>query len=126
MRRHVAYSERCAARLPYARSPSIGLRDHFRRTAQLLGDNYEEDWSEEGEEEEGNEATFETDEALLSLLTEIRKQLVNRDYRALYAVWEVYGDGDEEEDKSERPPVPSTKRAGMKVIEQLRGMLETP
>ena len=109
-----------------ARSPSIGLRDHFRRTAQLLGDNYEEDWSEEGEEEEGNEATFETDEALLSLLTEIRKQLVNRDYRALYAVWEVYGDGDEEEDKSERPPVPSTKRAGMKVFEQLRGMLETP
>lgn len=92
----------------------------------LLGDNYGEDWSEEGEEEGGNEATFETDDALLSLLTEIRKQVVNRDYRALYAVWEVYGDGDEEEDKSERPPVPSTKRAGMKVIEQLRGMLETP
>jgi len=97
----------------------------------LLGEAYEEDWSEEGEEEEGDEAAFETDDALLRLLTEIRRQLVNRDYRALYAVWEAFGYDIEEangegEDESKQPPVPSKKRVGMRVIEQLRGMLETP
>jgi hypothetical protein len=97
----------------------------------LLGEHYEEDWSEEGEEEEGDQATFETDDALLSLLTEIRKQLVNRDYRALYAVWKVYGceiEEEEGEDKDEfEPPLaPPKKRAGQKVVDQLREMLDAP
>ncbi len=88
--------------------------------ASLLEGPYEEEWEEE---EEGEETTFETDDALLQLLVEVRRQLRSRDYRALYAVWEVYGDPEAEE--SERPPAPPKKRSGTKVVAELRGMLET-
>ncbi len=93
----------------------------------LMGEQYEEDWEEE---EEGDKATFETEDALLRLLTEIRKQLMNRDYRALYAVWEVYGckgeEKNEDEEQSEPLPIPPKRRTGRKIIDQLREMLETP
>lgn len=94
----------------------------------LLGEEYAGDWDEDGEDD--SEAGFETDNALLHLLTEIRAQLIDRDYRALYAVWEVYGyevegEDEEDEDELERPPVPPKKRTGKKVVEELRGMLET-
>ena len=91
----------------------------------LLRGDYEGDW-----EDEEDATTYEPEDALLRLLTEIRKQLVDRDYRALYAVWEVYGceseKNGEDEDESEQPPVPSKQGTGQKVIDQLREMLETP
>ena len=91
---------------------------------ELLEEQYEDDCEEE---EEGDEATFEAEDALLRLLTEIRKQVMNRDYRALYAVWEVYGcEGEGGEDEFEPLPVPPKKRAGQKVIDQLSEMLDKP
>lgn len=37
------------------------------------------------------------DDSLLNLLTEIRKQLISEDYRALYMVWGKYYEGDDSE-----------------------------
>lgn len=93
--------------------------------AGLMG-YYDEEESEE--EEETDDTGYEPDDSLLSLLTHIRKQLIDGDYRSLHAVWEEYGCEDEEEDDEEfeKPPVPPEKPTGTQVVERLRNMLTTP
>ncbi|MEW6227386.1 MAG: hypothetical protein AB1700_04720 [Bacillota bacterium] len=91
----------------------------------LEEDYYEEDWEEEAEVD-GN--GYEPDDPLLNLLTQIRRQLMDGDYRALYAVWEKYGQGGEEAEPDEgadKPPVPQERPTGAWVIERLRNMLVT-
>lgn len=91
----------------------------------LMGYRGEEE--SEDEEEETDETGYQPDDSLLNLLTQIRKQLIDGDYRALYAVWEEYGCEDGEDDEEfEKPPVPPEKSTGMHVVEQLRSMLTTP
>ncbi len=76
---------------------------------------YEEELEEEAKETE--EAGYEPDDSLLNLLTQIRSQLMDGDYRALYAVWEEYGSEDEEEqdEEFENPPAPPEKPTGTQI-----------
>ncbi|MEN6520327.1 MAG: hypothetical protein ABFD46_04140 [Armatimonadota bacterium] len=62
---------------------------------------------------------------LLNLLAQVRKQLMEGDYRTLYSVWEEYGE-DEEELDDEKPPVPPEKPDGDEVVNQLRELLTSP
>ncbi|NPV80515.1 MAG: hypothetical protein HPY52_09605 [Firmicutes bacterium] len=115
---------------------------------------YDEDPDEEEEEgngEDGDEdedhgesvarnkaeqvVVVETDNYLLNLLGQIRRQLMAGDYRALYAVWEKYRYYDDEEgesedeaegEKEEGPPVPPEKETGKQVISALRDLLVVP
>ena len=92
---------------------------------------YEEGYDFE-QEEEGEDDGYASDDALLSLLAEVRQQLIDGDYRALYAVWDVYGHGDDEdmagEDGEEEwptPPAPSEEGTGAGVADRLREILAT-
>lgn len=95
--------------------------------AGLTEGSYEEE-SEEEEEEETDDTGYEPDDSLLNLLTQIRRQLIDGDYRALCAVWEEYGlDGEEGQDEEfEKPPIPPEKPTGMQIVGRLRDMLTTP
>jgi hypothetical protein len=95
-------------------------------------DNYDDDSDcedcEEDEEETGN--SFVAENGLLNLLVKIREQLMQGDYRALYAVWEKYDyltdDDDEKDDEYESiiPPKPPERSHGKSIIEQFSNMLE--
>ena len=83
-----------------------------------------DDWDEEDETEEGPIGTYESDDPLLNLLVKLRKQLIDGDYRSLYAVWEVYGEKEyDEDDMEEEPPVPLDKASGRNIISTFRDML---
>lgn len=72
-------------------------------------------------------------ETLLRLLSDIRRQLIAGDYRALYAVWEEYGWEEEAEEEDEEeweaepvPPEPPELESGQDIVERLRGLLDNP
>lgn len=84
------------------------------------------EWEDDTEEQTKD---YEPDDDLLALLTRIRRQLIEGDYRALYAVWEKYGIDDlddEEEEGIEVPPSPPERESGRNEIEAFRRMLEVP
>ncbi|MDD3925098.1 MAG: hypothetical protein PHT33_00395 [bacterium] len=62
---------------------------------------------------------------LFPLLTDIRRQLVEGDYRALYAVWEEYG-YETEDSRDKEPPEPPHKDTGEDLVETLYSMLAEP
>lgn len=68
---------------------------------------------------EDESEAFETDDELLNLLTQIRQQLAGGDYRALYAVWEKYGDVNDEL----APPKPKARKSGEETVRNFKGML---
>jgi hypothetical protein len=78
---------------------SIGNRAviviHCRVDAAYIGDSYDEykDYYEDEEDEtdEEDSVNFVAEDELLNLLVQVRQQLVDGDFRALYAVWEKYG-----------------------------------
>ncbi|MDR1539226.1 MAG: hypothetical protein LBU32_14755 [Clostridiales bacterium] len=72
-----------------------------------------------GYDEDGETEAFETDDPLLNLLTRIRQQLVRGDYRALYAVWEKYGDVNGEL----APPKPQDLKTGQGAVKNFKKML---
>jgi hypothetical protein len=83
-------------------------------------DEWEED--DESEEETVDEAYI--GDGLLDLLAKIRQQLQNGDYRCLYAVWEVYGAAeDNEDDMEEKPTPPPDKAEGQTLVDTFRNML---
>jgi hypothetical protein len=88
----------------------------------ITGGYYDEadDWDEEDETKEESIGAYESDDQLLNLLVKIRKQLIDGDYRSLYAVWEVYG---EEDDIEEKPPMPPDKLSGRNIVAVFRDML---
>lgn len=46
------------------------------------------------------------------------------DYRALYAVWNMYGrDEDDEEEDASIPPEPPERSTGQKIVDQFAEML---
>ncbi|MDR1639921.1 MAG: hypothetical protein LBT59_09530 [Clostridiales bacterium] len=55
---------------------------------------------------------------LFTLMMQIRKQLINGDYRALYALWEKYYPGDEG-----MPPKPKELDSGLDVISNFSSVL---
>lgn len=90
-------------------------------------DNDEEEEELEDEEPNNDRAVFVSEDPLLNLLVQVRNQLIDGDYRVLYALWEKYRYPDEEEFKEEdyeAPPAPSKKAAGSAIVEQFINMLE--
>ncbi len=89
-------------------------------------DDYGEEEDEE-EEEAGERPAFESENGLLNLLARVRHQLMQGDYRPLYAVWEVYGwdedEADEEEEERDVPPVPADPPAGREVAKEFAALL---
>lgn len=63
-------------------------------------------------------AQFSVKDKLLRLLMQIRRQLINGDYRALYAVLQVYDLCDDE-----IVPVPPARPAGQGIVEQFTNIL---
>lgn len=86
-------------------------------------DSYDEDEYDEGDEEEEEEGgtVFVAEDGLLNLLVQIRRQIIDGDYRSLYAVWEEYG-GSDYDDEFEIP-VPQAQESGRNIVEQFRSML---
>jgi hypothetical protein len=84
--------------------------------------DFDEEDEEQDEDEEPGSAAFESENGLLNLLTQVRQQLIDGDYRALYAVWEVYGGDDDEE---EPPPRPSDRKQGQAIVQEFRSLLST-
>ena len=72
-----------------------------------------------GCDEDDESETFETDDDLLNLLTQIRRQLANGDYRSLYAVWEKYGNVNDEL----APPKPKDQKTGEETIGNFKNIL---
>ncbi|NLB42332.1 MAG: hypothetical protein GX815_08740 [Clostridiales bacterium] len=85
-------------------------------------DTYDEFEDEEGEEDGGGGVGFVVENELLNLLVQVRQQIIDRDYRALYAVWEKYGsiDYDDEFDV----PVPPDKKIGSNIVKQFKNLLD--
>jgi len=80
-------------------------------------EDYEDD---EGESGQGNEnVSIVTDDGLLQVLAEIRQQIMSGDYRALYALWETYGD----EEAEDQPPIPESRDTGAKTVKNFKDML---
>lgn len=97
-------------------------------------DDFDEDEDDE-DEETGN--SYDAENELLNLLVQIREQVQQGDYRALYVVWEKYGYLDEDDEDNEdddqnqdeyvrivTPPVPPERSQGKRIIEQFANMLE--
>ena len=91
-------------------------------------DEYENDEDYEDEEEDNDNVREKgvelvAEDELLNLLVQVRRQLIDGDYRTLYAVWEKYGDFDDEEDEVEIP-IPDDRKTGKNIVEQFRNILD--
>ena len=86
-----------------------------------MDNEYYDDDDYEYEEADDEDALFETSDELLNILTQIRNQLISGDYRALYAVWEKYGNKEDENP----PPKPNPKnlQTGEEIIKKFKNML---
>lgn len=95
-----------------------------RLDASCIDEPYDDCYDEEDDEDEEAENTgqFVAENELLNLLGQLREQLKQGDYRALYAVWEKYGFYEDE--ILEAPPVPPEKLQGKRIVEQFYNMLE--
>lgn len=100
---------------------------HCRLTSGANDDEVDEDYYVDFDdvEDEEVEAAAESD-YLLNLLVKIRGQLMAGDYRALYAVWEVYGIPDEadEGEETEDPPKPPDRKEGGAIVAEFSSLLE--
>ena len=88
-------------------------------TVHCTLDTADIDYSDYDEEDDAENEVFETDDDLLNLLTQVRKQLAGGDYRVLYAVWEKYGDLNDEL----APPKPKNKKSGEETVNNFKNML---
>ena len=79
--------------------------------------NEAHDAHDDEEDEEDKSDTLATDDELLNMLVMIRRQIMDGDYRALYAVWEKYGDG------KNPPPKPENRNTGREIVENFKSML---
>ena len=78
------------------------------------------DFDEEYEDEDEDESSvFSTDNGLLNLLIQVRQQIIGGDYRALYAVWEKYGDTDDDDP----PPKPKSVKKGEDILKNFKSVL---
>lgn len=74
-----------------------------------------------GEDEPDDDVAVTTDDYLLEMLTELRLCLQRGECESLYAVWEKYGFGDEDDD--EAPPKPKGAASDARVTAWLGEML---
>jgi len=82
---------------------------------------YKEYYDDEDEDEECDDESgmFATDDELLNALIQVRQQIIGGDYRALYAVWEKYGDINDEN----TPPKPEERKTGEQIVSNFKSML---
>ena len=83
------------------------------------------DGGEYDDDEDNDGATVVTNDYILDALVQVRKQVMSGDYRALYAVWEVYGNPDDTGEEDEAPPKPKNKKSGAKIVNDFKDMLTT-
>ncbi|MEW6063990.1 hypothetical protein P378_14620 [Desulforamulus profundi] len=102
----------------YCRVDMAYIDDSYDEYEDYYGDENEED---EGDGEEG--VGFVAEDELLNLLVQVRQQLMNGDYRTLYAVWEKYGGFDNDGEGEFDIPIPQDKKTGKNVVEQFRNIL---
>jgi len=76
------------------------------------------DFDEEYEDEDES-SVFSTDNGLLNALIQVRQQIIGGDYRALYAVWEKYGDTDDDNP----PPKPKSVKKGEEIVKNFKSIL---
>jgi len=84
-----------------------------------LGMSYSDQYGDYYEDEDNENGGINTDDDLLNVLVQIRKQIISGDYRALYAVWEKYGDDDSEE----FPSKPRERKTGEDIIRNFESLL---
>jgi hypothetical protein len=80
-------------------------------------DDYEDEYEVDNDDVENG--MVETDDELLNLLVQIRKQIMDGDYRSLYAVWEKYG----YESDETPPPKPKDRKTGEDIVNDFKNML---
>jgi hypothetical protein len=83
----------------------------------LYLDSDEDGYEEDDDEPDDHVATA---DPLLGLLVRVRERLKKGDCQALYAVWDVYGDAEEDR---EGPPRPRKTKAGTAVAAELARLL---
>ena len=87
-------------------------------------DDYHED--DEGSNNVGDDGiVVATGDHILDTLAQVRQQISGGDYRALYAVWEVYGFVDEEDEDFSPPPKPKNRKAGTDIVKSFKEILTT-
>ena len=98
---------------------------HCRIDRASTDGSYNEYEDEYDDEEEDNEegAEFVAQDELLNLLVQVRQQIINGDYRTLYAVWKKYGDFDNDEENEFDISISQDKKTGNNVVEQFRNIL---
>lgn len=98
---------------------------HCRLDAGAVFGGFPQDRHEHEEWDDEDEGQVESGDALLALLTRVRKRLIQGDFSPLYAVWEQYGyEEDEEDEVWETPPAPDEAKADPAVAEALADILD--
>ncbi len=87
-----------------------------------LDDEYENEEDTESKGEKG--VIIASDNPLLNLLIQMRQQIINKDYRVLYAVWQKYGGPEYVAEEEYDIPVPEDKETGKHIIEQFKNILD--
>ena len=77
------------------------------------------------DDDDNDDESVVTNDHILDTLVQVRKQVMDGDYRALHAVWEVYGDPDDVDEEDETPPKPKSKKSGEKIVSDFKDMLTT-
>ncbi len=88
----------------------------------------EDEDDDDKDEKPDKESMNKIKDPLLRLLAEIREQLMQGDYRALYEVWKLYGFDEEELEDDQpwpNPPVPEEKGTGKNIMAAFAEMLDT-
>ena len=87
---------------------------------ECLDKDYEDSYENYDEEDEYEDNADEImEDEFLSQLVKVREQLINGDYRVLYALWDMFKyDDEEEEDDFTPPPVPQEKSTGKDIVDK--------
>jgi hypothetical protein len=82
---------------------------------------YENDdyYDEDDDDDSENEGGFASGDELLNVLIQVRRQIIAGDYRALYAVWEKYGDINDENPT----PKPKNIKKGEDIVNRFKNVL---
>ena len=80
-------------------------------------------WDSSCYEDDDDDASVVTNDHILDTLVQVRKHVMGRDYRALYAVWEVYGDTDDAEVEDKAPPKPKSVKSGADIVSRFKSMM---
>jgi hypothetical protein len=84
----------------------------------VINDDFDSDYDDYDDDDESG--IFATDNELLNILTQIRQQIMGGDFRALYTVWEKYGDAADENP----PSKPENLETDKGIVNNFKNMLD--